>query len=266
MKIIVVDDEVLQLETIVEYVSEIYPDAQISSFARVSDVLKNTETDTADVAILDINMPGNINGINLGEMLRQKNRRIKLLYCTGYSHYAMDAFKMHANGYLHKPIQKDALQQELRYVLQMPVWDTEKPYIQTFGNFDVFVGNRPISFQRKKSKEILAYLVDRKGSWVTNQELIVVLWDDTGAGDGSFTRYITILVTLMMHDLEQAGMDYIVERKRGRLRILINEVTCDYYEYLDGSEQAKMSFHGEYMSQYSWGEGTCAAILKNRSP
>ncbi len=262
MKIIVVDDEILQLETIVEYVSEIYPDAEIHSFTRVSDVLKHIEIATADVAILDINMPGNINGINLGEMLRHKNHRIKLLYCTGYSRYAMDAFKIHANGYLRKPIEREQLLQELKYVLRMPVWDSEKPYIQTFGNFDVFVGDCPILFRRKKSKEILAYLVDRKGSWVTNQELIVALWDDTGAADNRFTKYVTTLVTLMMNDMERAGVDYIVERKRGKLRIKKNEVTCDYYEYINGSEQARASFHGEYMSQYSWGEETLANIVR----
>ncbi len=266
MKIIAVDDEALQLETIVEYISESCPDAQIRGFTRVSDVLKHMETETADVAILDINMPGNINGISLGEMLRQKNSRIKLLYCTGFSDYAMDAFKMHANGYLRKPVKKNDLMRELRYVLQMPVWDTEKPYIQTFGNFDVFVNSRPISFQRKRSKEVLAYLVDRKGSWVSNQELIVVLWDGTGAADGNLTRYISTLVSLMMNDLKQADMDHIVERKYGKLRILTNEVTCDYYEYINGSEQATASFHGEYMSQYSWGESTCAAIAKNHTP
>ncbi len=260
MKIIAVDDEALQLETIVEYVSELYPDAQISGFTKVSDVLKHMEMGTADVAILDISMPGNINGISLGESLRQKNPRIKLLYCTGFSDYAMDAFQIHANGYLRKPIQKDALQRELRYILQMPVYDETRPYIHTFGNFDIYVGNRPVAFRRKKSKEVLAYLVDREGSWVTNRELVVILWDESGS-DSALSKYITLLVNEMLADLAIAGISHIVERQRGKVRLRKDAVGCDYYEYLNGDPQAKERFRFEYMSQYSWGEEVLAFLV-----
>ena len=35
--------------------------------------------------------------------------------------------------------------------------------IRTFGYFDVFVEGKPIAFRNKKSKELLALLVDRRG-------------------------------------------------------------------------------------------------------
>ncbi len=262
MKVIAVDDELLQLETIIEYVSELYPDAAVSGFTKVSDVLKHIETETADLAILDISMPGNINGINLGELLRQKNKRIKLLYCTGYSDYAVDAFKIHANGYLQKPIRKEELKNEIQYIMQMPVFgDEDKPYIHTFGNFDIFVDNTPVAFKRRKSKEILAYLTDREGGWVTNQELIVILWEEAGSSR-NFSKYITTLVNDMAAALECVGIGHIVERQRGRVRLLKNAVTCDYYEYLNGDAKAKAKCPQEYMSQYSWGEVTLAYIMQ----
>ncbi len=263
MKIIVADDEPLQLETILEYVSEIYPTAELEGFTKVSDVLKYMETNRADVAILDIQMPGNINGIQLGELLRQNNQEIKLLYCTSYSDYAINAFSIHANGYLCKPVQKEVLKKELQYVLQMPAFgNEEKPYIHTFGNFDIFVDNRPVVFRRSKSKEILAYLVDREGAWVTNQELIVVLWAESDA-DLTLSKYVTTLVNDMMLALSGAGAAHIVERQRGKLRVLTKAVECDYYGYLSGSSGACARFTGEYMSQYSWGEETLATIMRH---
>ena len=48
--------------------------------------------------------------------------------------------------------------------------------VQCFGNFEVFVGGRPLSFKRSKSKELLAYLVDRNGATCTNGEMLAVLW------------------------------------------------------------------------------------------
>ncbi len=263
MKIIAVDDEVLQLETVVEYITELYPTAEVMGFNKVSSVLEYAEKEIIDLAILDINMPGNINGINLGMILRQKNKRMKLVYCTGYSDYAIDAFKMHANGYLQKPIRKDELKHELEYALQMPVYkDTDKPHIHTFGNFDIFVKNRPIVFKRSKSKEILAYLADRKGSWITNRELSAVLWEK--AEDYvALSKYITTLVRDMILDLENADIGHIIERKRGKIRLLVNEVTCDYFDYLQGDQLAIGQFNNEYMTQYSWAENTLANLWRN---
>ncbi|MCD8109669.1 MAG: response regulator [Clostridiales bacterium] len=261
MKIIVMDDEQLQLDTILDYIGELYPDDEVRGFTGVSGVLDYTRENTADVAILDINMPGNINGINLGEILRQKNKRIKLLYCTGHADYAIDAFRLHANGYLQKPIRKEEFARELQYALQMPVFDNaHKPYIHTFGNFDVFVDNRPVMFKRSKSKEILAYLVDREGSWVSNRELAVVLWEESGTDQALF-KYITVLARGIIVDLERVGAGHIVERKRGNLRLVAGEVKCDYYDYLKGDSQAISCFHHEYMNQYSWAENTLASLL-----
>ncbi len=261
MKFIAVDDERLQLATTMEYVAEFYPNAEIKGFTKASEVLKYAETETADVAILDINMPGNISGINLGEILRKKNNRIKILYCSGYSHYAMDAFKMHANGYLQKPIIKEDLRKELFYIMEMPVFGGQKkPYIHTFGSFDLYYADRPLSFRRSKSKECLAFLTDREGAWVSNKELIVALWEDAG-NSIALSKYITMIVKDMVTDLEAAGIGHIVERQRGRVRLIKSEVDCDYFDYLVKDEKAIALFHGEYMSQYSWGEGTLGFLM-----
>ncbi len=264
MRIIAVDDEMLQLETIMEYVTELYPSVEFVSYDRVSDALADPRIENTDIAILDIQMPGNINGINLGEMLRQRNRRIKLLFCSGYSNYAIDAFKMHANGYLEKPIRKDDLMREIEYVMQMPVWnENKKPYIHTFGSFDLFVNNRPVIFKRSKSKEILAYCTDREGGWVTNRELAAVLWEESSM-DLALSRYITVLSRDLVLDLEGVGAERIIERQRGKLRLRKEEVVCDYYDYMVGDEQAINQFHQEYMSQYSWGENTLASLVRDQ--
>ncbi len=264
MRIIAVDDELLQLETIMEYTAQLYPNASLHGFSKVSEVRAFMEDHTVDLAILDISLPGNLNGIGLGELLRSKNRDVKLLYCTGYADYAMDAFSQHANGYLRKPIRKEELKKELQYILQMPTYgSSQKPYIHTFGNFDVFVGDTPVTFRRSKSKEVLAYLCDREGSWVTNRELVTVLWDEQ-TDEAALSKYITTLVNDMVSALSQAGIGHIVKRERGKLRLQKMQVDCDYYDYLRGDAAAREHFHMEYMSQYSWGEDTLANLVKEQ--
>ncbi len=263
MKIIAVDDEILQLETLMEYISEFYPDSEVKGFSRVSEVVDYIENESVDVAVLDISMPGNINGIQLGEIIREKNPAAKILYCSGYSDYALDAFKIHANGYLQKPVMKEDFKKEMAYLLNLPEAEAdEKPYIHTFGNFDIFVNGRPVVFKRRKSKEILAYAIDREGSWVSNREIAAVLWDEDGV-DIALTKYITTIVKDLIDTLEEVGAGNIFERERGKLRILKDEVNCDYYNYLKGDKKVLLGFHSEYMSQYSWGEETLASILEN---
>lgn len=119
------------------------------------------------MAILDIEMFG-INGIELARPCKMMDAQIKIIFLTGYSEYAVQAFKIRANGYLLKPASNDDIREEL---LHAASWNLEKTTadirIQTFGNFEVFVNEKPIVFERHKVKELLAYLVTRKGAYVT---------------------------------------------------------------------------------------------------
>lgn len=54
----------------------------------------------------------------------------------------------------------------------------KRVYIRTFGAFDVFVDNTPLSFRSAKAKELLALLVDRCGGILTSREGFTLLWEN----------------------------------------------------------------------------------------
>ena len=56
----------------------------------------------------------------------------------------------------------------------------EKPkvYIQTFYGFDVFVNGRVIYFPSKKSKELLAILVNQRGGSVSLAQVVHILYEN----------------------------------------------------------------------------------------
>ncbi|MCZ4222520.1 LytR/AlgR family response regulator transcription factor [Pedobacter rhodius] len=56
--------------------------------------------EVVDLIFMDIEMPG-ISGIDLCAALRHKTR--KLVFTTAHSHYATQAYELHADGFLHKP-------------------------------------------------------------------------------------------------------------------------------------------------------------------
>ena len=141
--------------------------------------------------------------------------------------------------------------------------ETRTVFIRTFGYFDVFVGDTPIAFRNKKSKELFALLVDRKGGYVTSEEAISFLWEDEPANTLTLSRYRKVALRLKS-TLEEYGIPDIVEAVDGKRRIVLDKVDCDLYNYLSGKEEHSQLFKGSYLTNYSWGENTLGELLGNQ--
>ena len=135
-------------------------------------------------------------------------------------------------------------------------------FIRTFGYFDVFVNDKPIAFKNKKSKELLALLVDRRGGFVTSEEAISFLWEDEDANTVTLARYRKVAFRLK-NILEEYGIADIMESVDGKRRIDITKVDCDLFNYLSGNDQYSQLFKGTYLTNYSWGETTLSELLGN---
>ncbi len=145
-----------------------------------------------------------------------------------------------------------------------PVWrkqPEEAPAVEirTFGYFDVFVGKRPIAFRNKKSKELFALLVDRRGGYVSSEEAISFLWEDEPVNPVTLARYRKVALRLK-NILEEYGISEVVESVDGKRRIATEKVRCDLYDYLSGKEEFSQLFKGSYLTNYSWGENTLAEL------
>ncbi len=123
--------------------------------------------------------------------------------------------------------------------------------VRTFGYFDVFVDGQPVVFHSGKAKELLAYLVDRRGAFASASEIIAALWENEPANKVTRSRCRKTVMRLL-DELRNYGIDNIVETAdNGSRRIIPELVTCDYYEYLSGKPEYQNLFHGAYMSNYS---------------
>ena len=125
--------------------------------------------------------------------------------------------------------------------------------------FDVFVDGNPIAFRNKKSKELLALLVDRKGGYVTSEEAISFLWEDETVSTLTLSRYRKVALRLKS-TLEEYGILDIIEAVDGKRRIVMDKVECDLYQYLSGKEEFAQLFKGSYLSNFSWGETTLGEL------
>ena len=139
MNIICVDDEELVLGLNMSLCQELKQRPEVEGFTDAYEAITYLRNNKVDVAILDINMP-QIDGINLAIKVKSNSPDTSVIFLTGYDNYAVDAFRVHASGYLMKPISKERLQEEIDYVTNSSpiVAEVSKPQVKTFGEFDLF--------------------------------------------------------------------------------------------------------------------------------
>ena len=276
MHILTVDDEPLVLSGMEKELRAVFPNeaihAELDAFDALEWAAKLAEGGgQLDYAFLDIQLRG-IGGLTLARLLKQIHPRVTLFFCTGFSEHAVDAHGLCAKGYLLKPVLAEQIARALEEGI--PDWrGTENPLpvdvrVETFGQFGVSVDGAPLAFAQEKAKELLAYLVDRRGASVTTKQAAAALWADRKWGI-RLRGDISAIAASLQRTLDAAGAEDILVRRWGRLAIDPEKVKCDAYDFEKWDMTAVNAFHGAYMVGYSWaaftaGEAVCMERKKKK--
>ena len=250
MNILLVDDELPALSELTDAVSAALPGAQLLGFSKAREAMDCAETTRIDVAFLDINMRF-MDGLSMAKKLLGLYPVCNVIFCTAYADYALDAWGTHCSGYLLKPISPEKVRTALEHLRHPLPAQKHRVELRCFGNFDVLCDGKPVAFRYKKTRELLAYLTDRNGTEATTREIMAAIFEENKAS------YFGNIRLDLLDTLEALGVSEVVYSAYGRMRIVREQVDCDYYDYLAGKNAA---FRGEYMSQYSFAEVTCAAL------
>ncbi len=246
MKILLVDDEELQLIRLEKTCRKIMPDATYYCYTNPKKAYNEMINEKIDIAFLDVEMP-EINGIILAKKLKAINPQVNIIFVTAYDNYALDAYKLHASGYVMKPVTEVKVKNEiegLRYNIELK--KTKPLQVKCFGNFEVFKDGIPLKFHRQKSKELFAYLVDREGSSSNINELNAILWEE------DHKSYLRNLIADLQDTLKEVGCEDVFIKRHNECFIDPTKIDCDAYEYKKGNPDAIRMYRGEYMIQYSW--------------
>jgi len=265
VKILVVDDNKIALSGLEKTIFEVLPDSDIFACRSGEEAVELSLSTGFDIAFLDIEMKG-MNGVECARELQKRKPDINIIFVTAYDSYKSDALDIWVSGYIMKPATPERISQELDHLIfpcvpgRNPVAPAPRRVrVQTFGNFEIFVDEVPVYFSYSKTKEFIAYLIDRNGASATNAEIIAALSDDSKEIKDSYFRNLRVD---LLDTLEKLGCSDIIVRGYRSIGIVKDKIECDYYNYLEGKDQGM--YHGEYMQQYSWAEMTNGWLSRDK--
>lgn len=243
--------ELSRLRTILEDIS---PDTEISCHDDpLSALAKAREGAYPDVAFLRLDMP-ELGGLDLGRYLKELYPFVNVIIISDDREAAYDAMKLRASGYVISPFSGEDVRDELNELRYRGSHTMKnRVYIQTFGDFEIFVDGEPVSFKYTRTKEVVAVLVNNRGAQTANGEIIASLWEDDGDPEKKLS-YLRNLRQDLQNTLTRLNLEGLIIKQRGSMSIVPDRVECDLYDWLDKKKESRYQYTGDYMNQYSWPE------------
>lgn len=261
MKTILVDDELWSLNEFKDECAEIPEIEVVGEFLYAEDALDYAREHLVEFALLDIEMNG-MNGVELAKELRALYPKIIIVFVTSHSKYLKDFIDIKADYYVLKPYTKSDVQDALQRAMAYSGRLKKRIRVETFGNFNVYIDEKLVSFKSRKAKELFALLVQAHGGVVTPDEAMNCMYDGK-VYDKSKSSSFRVTVSRLKETLEEYGAGELMhspDHGYGKY-IDAKKLDCDLYDFLEGNSRWLKKFNGKYMDGYSWGEPMLASLL-----
>lgn len=230
IRAVIVDDEQLPLQMLEQMLNAGGLAKVEAAFTRPLEALDYLRENKVDAVFLDIEMP-DMGGMELAGRILDVQGDVGVVFVTAYNQYAVEAFRLNALDYLLKPVSRERLQETLYRILEgmaAPAL-TGALAVRCFGKFTVRAGAQEIRFRTEKAEELLAFLIDSQGGYVSRNKILDSLWEDFD-GDRAIVHLNSTL-----HNVKKALLPYGVKISilydRGSYRLDPEGLDCDYLSF-----------------------------------
>ena len=254
MRIALIDnDSFLRTESLA-LLKKVRPDDEVYGFSEGLELLEFIIDNPCEVIFMDPHLEDMDGGI-LAREIKEILPKVNIVFLTQYDVYYRTAMEVRASGYILKPLREVDIREELRNLRYQPEKREEVLLkVTCFGNFDVWDKNgEKLHFERKKSKEMFAYLVHRKGTESSLREAAAALFEDE-TFDEKHQNYMQKIISSMMKTLRQHGADAVVDKQFNSMRIKTEMIECDYYHFIDMGAELGFEKEQSYLENYTWAE------------
>jgi two-component system, LytTR family, response regulator len=196
LTILAVDDERTQLEDLARLLRSSPVVEGVECACDGHDALVKASAQRFDAIFLDVRMP-DLDGLELGRVLRRFAAPPKLVFVSAYDNAAVDAFELHALDYLRKPVSRARVEEALDRIASALDADSAR---STNGS----EGARPVA----PESELVAVANVRSGSTrlIPRSSILYV------QSNGDFVRIVTgegrYLLRTTLSDIEQRWQQF----------------------------------------------------------
>ncbi len=220
--------------------------------------LEHLVENKADVLLLSAAAAGE-------ELARMVNiiRRIRgdtrIVLIGGSKGDAYEVLRLGLDGFLLEPLSRQDIEGLLfgsdSRGAYMPLgkWAAQPVRMCTMPSFDMHIRGEPVIFNRKKAKELMAFLVNMDGASVDGDVITRAMWPDKPP-DPKQKNSCRVLVHTLKSFLESIGLKDLLVAKNGQYYLNRKFYTSDVDELLKGDRQRLVQFDGRYMDGYAWAE------------
>jgi two-component SAPR family response regulator len=254
MRIAIVDNDSLLLQDSIKLIEKNRPLDEVYAFEDGLDLLEFIVKKPCEVVFMDPYLM-DMDGIMLAREIKEIIPNVNLIFLTEYDEYYREAMELRASGYILKPLREKDIIEEMKY-LRYPPKEREDALIQVscFGDFSVkTIEGTEIHFERKKSKELFAYLVHKKGAECSLREAAAVLFEDV-IFDDKLHNYTQKIISSMMKSLRAHGVEAVIEKAFNSMKVNPLLISCDYYFFIELGAELGFELEQSYLENYQWAE------------
>ena len=213
-RVLVVDDEVEMQRALRAGLG--YHDFDVHAVGNGEDAIREAAAWRPDVILLDLGLPGDLDGFDVLQALRPATRAAVIVVSVMPGEKdKVRALDLGADDYLVKPFGTEELVARIRAVLRRQVDVSMGEPVVRAGDLEIDLARRSVSVGGRAVKltpteyELLRYLALHAGKPVTHSTLLRQVWGEYAVGDKYNTRYVVAQIRKKLGD-DPANPRYIV--------------------------------------------------------
>lgn len=231
MRAVLIDDEYYALQGLKMKLDEVSGIEVVGMFTNGRQALEQLEQLRPDIVFLDIEMP-TISGLELYPKIKELCCDAKIAFTTAYQQYAVGAFELNALDYLIKPIEKERIvktMERMGTTVSASQANARGIEVDCFGKLSIKVNGLEIKQNiRKKTEELVAFLICFGGRFVAKEKIVDALWPETDPEKAANNLYVAF------NNLKRPEFGLLsnsIESARGKMRICNENIVCDLLEF-----------------------------------
>ena len=227
MRISILSDQTELSRQIAGLIRSTAPEVQLAEWDDPEALMRSSNNGWPDMVFI---YAGNEDAVTYSERIRYLMPLAGIVILADDDRFAMEALHIHAQGYIIRPATENQIRRELEYyqglktALYNSQTEVEEPgHLLEFSSdgADCMIDGTPVRFKRKKTRELMAYLAEKSGSMVDDEEILAELW---GCGSESAKSCLRTVKSELYNLFRDAGYEDAVIKHRGRIGLMTDKL------------------------------------------